>query len=89
MPALQAFHEEEAFLNARMTQKVFLPNLKALHTFDMEDVGELLENNAHECFGGKIPRTNWKQMLPQLKPSDQQYATDRFCWRSFLAWFPI
>lgn len=63
--ALQAFREE-AFLNARMTQE-FLPDPKALNTFDMEDMDELLENMLRKMFGGKIPPNELKQMLPQLK----------------------
>jgi len=70
MPALQAFHEEEAFLNARMTQESLDP--KALHTFDMEDMDELLENMSARCFGGKTPRTNSKQMLP---PTQQMISS--------------
>jgi len=40
-----------------MTQE-FLPDPKALDTFDMEDMDELLENMLRKMFGGKIPRTN-------------------------------
>jgi len=48
--------EEEAFLNARMTQE-FLPDQKALDTFDMEDMDELLEHAPQDVWW-QNPRTN-------------------------------
>jgi len=45
--------EEEAFLNARMTQE-FLPDQE--DTFDMEDMDELLENMLRVWW--QNPRTN-------------------------------
>ncbi len=64
--ALQAYREEEAFLNARMTQE-FLPDSEALDTLELEDMDELLEKMIRKMFGRKIPSNELKQMLPQLK----------------------
>jgi len=55
-----------------MTQE-FLPDPKALDTFDMEDMDELLENMPARCLVAKSPN-ELKQMLPQLKQM-MQYAT--------------
>ncbi|NJP12586.1 MAG: tetratricopeptide repeat protein [Leptolyngbyaceae cyanobacterium RU_5_1] len=64
--ALQAFRQEESFLNARMTQE-FLPDPDALDHFDMEDMDELLETMIRKMVGNKIPASELKRMLPQLK----------------------
>lgn len=61
--ALQACREEDAFLNARMTQ-AFLPDPQAIDTLDTD---ELLESMIRKMFGGKIPPNELKRMLPQLK----------------------
>lgn len=62
--ALQAFRQEEAFLNAQMTQE-FLPNLEAIDS--MEDIDEFLESMIRKLLGSKIPPNELKRMLPQLK----------------------
>jgi len=64
--ALQAFRQEEAFLNTRMTQE-FLPDIGSLDTLNLEDMDELLETMIRKMFGSKIPPNELKRMLPQLK----------------------
>lgn len=82
--ALQAFRQEEAFLNARMTQD-FLPTLEAMSMGDigMDEIDESLEALIRKMFGSKIPANELKRMLPQLKqmmiselPSDLDFGED-------------
>jgi len=68
--ALQAFREE-AFLNARMTQE--FPDPKALDTFDMEDMDELLENMLRKMVAKSPERTETNASPTQT--NDEQYAT--------------
>jgi len=49
------------------------PDPKALDTFDMEDMDELLENMLHKMFGGKIPErteTNASQLKQMMSSID-------------------
>ncbi len=64
--ALQAFRQEEALLNNRMTQE-FLPDIGSLDNFNLEDMDDLLESMIRKMLGGKIPPNELKRMLPQLK----------------------
>jgi len=65
-----------------MTQE-FLPDPKALDTFDMEDMDELLENMLRKMFGGKSPERTETNASP-TQTNDEQYAT-RFCEEEDLA----
>lgn len=78
--ALQAFRQEEAFLNAQMTQE-YLPNLESINS--MEDIDEFLETMIRKMFGNKIPPNELNRMLPQLKqmmmnqmPSELDFGED-------------
>ena len=64
--ALQAFREEEAFLNTRMTQEL-LPGAEAFGSFGLDDVDEFMENMIRKMFGSKIPPDQLERMLPQFK----------------------
>ncbi len=64
--ALQAFREEEAFLNTRMTQEL-LPSAEAFGSFGLDDVDEFMENMIRKMFGNKIPPDQLERMMPQFK----------------------
>jgi tetratricopeptide (TPR) repeat protein len=64
--ALQAFRQEEAFLNTRMTQEL-LPSAEAFGSFDLDDVDEFMENMIRKMFGNKIPPDQLEKMMPQFK----------------------
>ncbi|HEY9641976.1 MAG TPA: tetratricopeptide repeat protein, partial [Coleofasciculaceae cyanobacterium] len=64
--ALQAFREEQAFLNTRESQQ-FLPDPSTFDDFGMEDMDDLLESMIRKMFGNKIPPAELKRMLPELK----------------------
>lgn len=64
--ALQAFRQEEAFLNTRMTQEL-IPSAEAFGSFDLDDVDEFMENMIRKMFGNKIPPDQLERMMPQFK----------------------
>ncbi|MGA7934171.1 MAG: tetratricopeptide repeat protein [Kovacikia sp.] len=64
--ALQAFREEEAFLNLRQTQAI-MPDLEDLNDFDAEEMETMLENLIRQTLGQKVPRAELERMLPTLK----------------------
>ena len=64
--ALQAFREEEAFLNLRQTQAM-LPDPEDLDDFDAGAMEDMLENLIRQTIGQKVPRAELERMLPTLK----------------------
>ncbi|MBE9181533.1 hypothetical protein IQ268_23505 [Oculatella sp. LEGE 06141] len=64
--ALQAFREEQAFLNAQEVQQ-FLPDPATFEGFDSSDVDDLLENMIRKMLGSQVPPGELKRMLPELK----------------------
>ncbi len=64
--ALQAFREEEAFLNLRQTQAM-MPDPEDLDDFDAEAMEDMLENLIRQTIGQKVPRAELERMLPTLK----------------------
>lgn len=64
--ALQAFRNEEAFLNAQTVQE-FLPTPDAFGNFSLSDMDDLLENMIRKMFGNQIPPSELKRMMPELK----------------------
>jgi tetratricopeptide (TPR) repeat protein len=64
--ALQAFREEEAFINMRQTQAM-MPNSATLGSMDAEDMDQMLESLIRRMLGNKVPRAELERMLPTLK----------------------
>ena len=64
--ALQAFRQEEAFLNTQMAQEL-LPAPGALGSFSINDVDELMENMIRKMFGSKMPPDQLERMMPQIR----------------------
>ncbi len=64
--ALQAYREEEAFLNAQTVQD-FLPTPDAFANFGIEDMDEFLENMIRKMLGSQVSPAELKRMLPKLK----------------------
>jgi tetratricopeptide (TPR) repeat protein len=64
--ALQAFREEQTFLNAQEMQEIF-PNSTSFDDFDPGDMDALLERLILKMFGSKMPPDELKRMLPELK----------------------
>jgi tetratricopeptide (TPR) repeat protein len=64
--ALQAFREEQAFLNTLETQQL-LPDLDRLDSLDLEDVDDFLENLIRKVVGKNMPPDELKRMMPELK----------------------
>jgi tetratricopeptide (TPR) repeat protein len=83
--ALQAFREEQAFLEAQLTQE-FLPDPDSFDRFDAGDMDDLLESMIRKMLGGKVPPAELKRMLPELKKMmmndmpdfEQEDEDDRF-----------
>lgn len=64
--ALQAFREEQAFLQSQEVQG-FLPSPADFENFDLSDIDNLLERLIRKMFGNKIPPDELQRMLPELK----------------------
>lgn len=64
--ALQAFREEEAFLNLRQTQAI-MPDLEDLDDFDAEAMEAMLENLIRQTIGQGLSKAELERMLPTLK----------------------
>ena len=64
--ALQAFREEEAFLNLRQTQAM-MPDPEDMDSFDAGAMDTMLENLIRQMVGQKVPRAELERMLPTLK----------------------
>jgi tetratricopeptide (TPR) repeat protein len=64
--ALQAFREEEAFLNLRQTQAM-MPDLEDLDDFDAEAMEAMLENLIRQTIGKQLSKAELERMLPTLK----------------------
>ena len=64
--ALQAFREEQTVLSARMAQE-FLPNPGSFDRVDFDGMDQMLENMIRKLFGSKVPPSELKRMMPQLK----------------------
>lgn len=64
--ALQAFREEQAFLNMRETQEI-LPDPEAFDSLDEDDMADMLESMIRRIFGRQIPKAELDRMLPELK----------------------
>ena len=64
--ALQAFREEEAFLNLRQTQAM-MPDLEDLDDFDAGAMDAMLENMIRQTIGKRMSKADLERMLPTLK----------------------
>ena len=64
--ALQAFREEQAFLNACQTQEL-LPDPDDFDSFDQSDIEGFIENMIRKIFGKQIPPNELKRIMPELK----------------------
>jgi hypothetical protein len=64
--ALQAFREEQAFLDARETQDI-MPDLSDLDELDMSDMDDLFSSILNKLFGSKVPRNEFEKIIPELK----------------------
>lgn len=64
--ALQAFREEQAFLDAQETQNL-LPNFDRLDDLDAEDMDDFIENLIRKIVGKSIPPDELRRMMPELK----------------------
>lgn len=64
--ALQAFREEQAFIDARETQNL-LPNLDGLDDLDAGDMDEFIENLIRKMIGKSVPPDELRRMMPELK----------------------
>jgi hypothetical protein len=64
--ALQAFREEQAFLNAQSAQD-FLPDFDRLGDLDEGGMDQLLEAMIRKMLGNQIPASELKRALPELK----------------------
>ncbi len=64
--ALQAFREEQAFVNDRETQSA-MPDPERFDNLDISDVDDLLEGMIKKLFGNKMPQAEFERMLPELK----------------------
>ncbi len=64
--ALQAFRQEEAFIERELTQE-FLPDPDDFDSLELEDMDQLLEQMITKMLGRKLPPNELKRMLPQLK----------------------
>jgi tetratricopeptide (TPR) repeat protein len=64
--ALQAFREEQAFLDAREAQKL-LPNLDRLDDLDAEAMEDFIENLIRKMIGKSVPPDELRRMMPELK----------------------
>ncbi|MTJ53211.1 hypothetical protein FJR38_11440 [Anabaena sp. UHCC 0253] len=64
--ALQAFREEQAFLNNRETQSV-MPDPEQFDNLNMSNVDDLLEGMLKKLLGNKMPKADFERMLPELK----------------------
>jgi hypothetical protein len=64
--ALQAFREEQAFVNDRETQSA-MPDADEFDNLDMSDMNDLLEGMIKKLFGNKMSPAEFERMLPELK----------------------
>ncbi|MEA5618212.1 tetratricopeptide repeat protein [Cronbergia sp. UHCC 0137] len=64
--ALQAFREEQAFLNAREANR-FMPDPEEFDNLDMSNIDDLLERMLKRLLGNKMPQAEFERMLPELK----------------------
>ncbi len=64
--ALQAFREEDAYLNSQQMQQA-LPSPESFDDLDMEDLDGMLDAMIRSMFGGKVPPDELKRMLPEMK----------------------
>jgi tetratricopeptide (TPR) repeat protein len=64
--ALQAFREEQAFINAQQVKEI-LPDPEEFDNFDLEDIEGLLEATIRKMLGNQIPQAELERMLPELK----------------------
>ena len=64
--ALQAFREEQAFLDARETQEL-LPNLHRLDDLEAGEMEDFIENLIRKMVGKSVPPEELKRMMPELK----------------------
>ncbi|AFZ58691.1 tetratricopeptide repeat protein [Anabaena cylindrica FACHB-243] len=64
--ALQAFREEQAFLNNRETQSV-MPDPEQFDNLDMSDMDDLLSGMLKKLLGNKMSKAEFERMLPELK----------------------
>lgn len=70
--ALQAFREEQAFLNLREAQTI-LPDPDAIGDLDADSMMDIMEAMIRQMFGQQIPKSEIDRMLPELK---QQMLND-------------
>lgn len=63
--ALQAFREEQVFVNDRETQSA-MPDPERFDNLDMSDMDDLLEEMMKELFGDKMSQADFQRMLPDL-----------------------
>ncbi|NJO42223.1 MAG: tetratricopeptide repeat protein [Cyanobacteria bacterium CRU_2_1] len=64
--ALQAFREEQAFLNLREAQSI-MPNPEAFDNFNEDDLIDVVEGMLRRMFGQQIPKADLDRMMPELK----------------------
>lgn len=64
--ALQAFREEQAFLDAQENQK-FLPYEDALDELDAGDMDDFIEHLIRKIVGKSVPPDELRRMMPELK----------------------
>lgn len=64
--ALQAFREEQAFLDVRETQSL-LPTVDNLDDLDAGDIDKFLENLIRKMMGKSVPPDELRRMMPELK----------------------
>ena len=64
--ALQAFREEQAFVNDRETQSA-MPDADEFDNLDMSDMNDLLEGMIKKLFGNKMSPAEFERVLPELK----------------------
>lgn len=63
---LQAFREEQAFLNASAAQEI-LPDPEDFDNLDRADIDGYVESMIRKIFGKQIPRAELERILPELK----------------------
>jgi len=64
--ALQAFREEDTFLNSKEAQQ-FFPSPEIFDDLDIEDLDDVLDRMIRKMFGDKVPPEELKKMLPEIK----------------------
>lgn len=64
--ALQAFREEQAFVNAYEVQEI-LPEPEDVDSFEQADMEDFVENMIRKIVGKQIPKAELERLLPMLK----------------------